>query len=95
MHPDYATEPTWQALYDIAAAQEGLFTPPSKPRAPAMPPLFAHHQKAGRIARITDPIALGLALKSRKKGYPARRPAAPSNLITAIPPSWFPCSMSS
>ena len=46
------TEPAWQALYDVAAAQEGLFTTRQAAAAGYSPPLLAHHQKTGRIARI-------------------------------------------
>src|ERR1700733_5814084 len=46
------TEPAWQSLYDIAASQEGLFTTRQAAAAGYSPPLLAHHQKAGRIARI-------------------------------------------
>ncbi|MGH7869574.1 MAG: type IV toxin-antitoxin system AbiEi family antitoxin domain-containing protein [Candidatus Dormibacteraceae bacterium] len=52
MHADHATEPTWQALYDIAAGQEGLFTTKQAAAAGYSPPLLAHHQKTGRIIRI-------------------------------------------
>jgi predicted transcriptional regulator of viral defense system len=52
MHSGHATEPTWQALYDVAAAQEGLFTTKQAAAAGYSPPLLAHHQKTGRIARI-------------------------------------------
>ena len=47
-----STEPAWQALYDIAASQEGLFTTRQAAAAGYSPPLLAHHQKVGRIARI-------------------------------------------
>jgi hypothetical protein len=47
-----STEPAWQALYDIAASQEGLFTTRQAAAAGYSPPLLAHHQKAGRIARV-------------------------------------------
>lgn len=52
MNADHVTEPTWQALYDIAAAQEGLFTTKQAAAAGYSPPLLTHYQKAGRIARI-------------------------------------------
>jgi predicted transcriptional regulator of viral defense system len=52
MNSDHATEPTWQALYDIAAAQEGLFTTKQAAVAGYSAPLLVHHQKIGRIARI-------------------------------------------
>src|SRR5438309_1871106 len=46
------TEPAWQALYDIAASQEGLFTTRQAAAAGYSDPLLAHHQKVGRITRI-------------------------------------------
>ncbi len=52
MHADHATAPKWQALYDIAAAQEGLFTTKQTATAGYSPPLLARYQKTGRIARI-------------------------------------------
>ncbi|HEY6922836.1 MAG TPA: type IV toxin-antitoxin system AbiEi family antitoxin domain-containing protein [Steroidobacteraceae bacterium] len=45
-------EPTWQALYDVAASQQGLFTTRQAASAGYSPPLLAHHQKAGRITRV-------------------------------------------
>jgi len=39
-------------LYDVAAAQEGLFTTRQAAAAGYSAPLLAHHQKAGRIVRI-------------------------------------------
>src|SRR5215470_1625452 len=45
-------EPTWQALYDVAASQEGLFTTRQAAASGYSDPLLAHHQKAGRITRI-------------------------------------------
>ena len=45
-------EPAWQALYEIASSQEGLFTTRQAAAAGYSPPLLAHHQKAGRITRI-------------------------------------------
>lgn len=49
--PNPAT-PAWQALFDVAASQEGLFTTRQALAAGYSPPLLAHHQKAGRITRI-------------------------------------------
>lgn len=49
---DSPTKPTWQALYDVAASQEGLFTTRQAAAAGYSDPLLAHHQKAGNIARI-------------------------------------------
>jgi predicted transcriptional regulator of viral defense system len=45
-------DPTWRALYDIAAAQEGLFTIQQATAAGYSAPLLSHHQKAGRIMRL-------------------------------------------
>ncbi len=45
-------EPAWQALYDIAASQEGLFTTQQATFAGYSAPLLVHHQNAGRIVRI-------------------------------------------
>jgi hypothetical protein len=45
-------DPKWQALYDIAASQDGLFTTRQAAAAGYSDPLLAHHQKVGRIARI-------------------------------------------
>jgi predicted transcriptional regulator of viral defense system len=52
MAPDAPTQPAWQALYDVAASQEGLFTTRQAAAAGYSDPLLAHHQKAGRITRI-------------------------------------------
>jgi len=45
-------EPNWQALYDIAASQDGLFTTRQAAAAGYSDPLLAHYQKVGRISRI-------------------------------------------
>jgi predicted transcriptional regulator of viral defense system len=45
-------DPSWQALYDIAAAQEGQFTTQQAATAGYSRPLLNHHEKAGRVARI-------------------------------------------
>ena len=52
MNPTAPPDPTWQALYDVAASQEGLFTTRQAASAGYSPPLLAHHQKAGRITRV-------------------------------------------
>lgn len=49
-------EPAWQALYDVAASQEGLFTTRQAATAGYSAPLLAHHIKAGRITRIRRSI---------------------------------------
>ena len=41
------TEPNWQALYDIAASQDGLFTTRQAAAAGYSDPLLAHYQKVG------------------------------------------------
>src|SRR5512146_243229 len=46
------TNPAWHALYDVAAAQEGLFTTRQALASGYSAPLLAHHQKAGRIIRV-------------------------------------------
>jgi predicted transcriptional regulator of viral defense system len=45
-------EPDWQALYDTAAAQEGLFTTRQAAAAGYSAPLLTHYQRSGRIARL-------------------------------------------
>lgn len=52
MNPADEPAPTWQALYDVAASQEGLFTTRQAASAGYSAPLLAHHQKAGRISRV-------------------------------------------
>jgi len=52
MTPTLPPDPIWQALYDVAASQEGLFTTRQAASAGYSPPLLAHHQKAGRITRV-------------------------------------------
>ncbi len=47
-----STEPVWQALYEVAASQEGFFTTRQAAAAGYSVPLLAHHRKAGRITRI-------------------------------------------
>lgn len=52
MSRPFSTEPVWQALYDVAASQEGFFTTRQAAAAGYSAPLLAHHRKAGRITRI-------------------------------------------
>ena len=52
MTPTAPVEPAWQALYETAASQEGLFTTRQAAAAGYSAPLLAHHQKSGRIARV-------------------------------------------
>jgi predicted transcriptional regulator of viral defense system len=52
MEPPSPTEPSWEALYEVAATQEGHFTARQAASAGYSPPLLAHHQNAGRIVRV-------------------------------------------
>lgn len=52
MNSPNPANPAWQALYDVAAAQEGLFTTRQAMASGYSAPLLAHHQKAGRIIRV-------------------------------------------
>lgn len=47
-----SSEPAWQALYNVAASQEGFFTTRQAAAAGYSAPLLAHHRKAGRVTRI-------------------------------------------
>lgn len=47
-----STEPAWQALYDVAATQEGFFTTRQAASAGYSAPLLAHHLKVGRLSRV-------------------------------------------
>jgi predicted transcriptional regulator of viral defense system len=73
MNPTSLSEPAWQALYDVAATQEGLFTARQAASAGYSPPLLIHHQKAGRTARVRRSIY-------RLIHYP---PGEPEELVTA------------
>lgn len=44
--------PSWDRLFEIAAAQEGLFTTQQAALAGYSPQLIAHHLKTGRMTRI-------------------------------------------
>jgi predicted transcriptional regulator of viral defense system len=52
MASELSAEPAWQALYNIAASQEGQFTTQQAASAGYSRPLLDHHQKAGRVTRI-------------------------------------------
>ena len=46
------TAPDWDHLFDIAAAQDGLFTTQQAAQAGYSPQLIAHHLRAGRMVRV-------------------------------------------
>ena len=50
--PTSPNEPAWQALYDIAAAQEGQFTTRQAAAAGYSRPLLNHYEKIGRVVRV-------------------------------------------
>lgn len=50
--PRRAHTPEWDRLYQVAAAQEGLFTTQQAAEAGYSLPLLAHHMHAGRIDRV-------------------------------------------
>ncbi len=47
-----ATSPDWDHLFEIAAAQDGLFTTQQGAEAGYSPQLLAHHLSAGRVIRV-------------------------------------------
>jgi predicted transcriptional regulator of viral defense system len=47
-----AERPDWSGLYEIAAAQEGLFTTKQAAAAGYSPQLLIHHVRAGRARRV-------------------------------------------
>ena len=47
-----ARAPDWDRLYEVAAAQEGLFTTRQAAAAGYSPQLLAHHIGAGRMVRV-------------------------------------------
>lgn len=51
MSADPASRPSWDRLYDVAAAQAGLFTTWQAAEAGYSPPLVVHHVRRGRFAR--------------------------------------------
>lgn len=52
MTPDQLTRPSWDALFEIAVGQEGLFTAQQAAAAGYSLQLLAHHVRAGRVARV-------------------------------------------
>jgi predicted transcriptional regulator of viral defense system len=49
---DISETPEWDRLYEIAAAQEGLFTTQQAAEAGYSPQLLVHHIRGGRILRV-------------------------------------------
>ena len=52
MHGASRTQPDWDGLFEIAAAQDGLFTTQQAAAAGYSPQLLSHHLRAGRIVRV-------------------------------------------
>lgn len=52
MDPATRTSPDWDHLFEVAAAQEGLFTTQQAATAGYSPQLLAHHLAAGRMVRV-------------------------------------------
>lgn len=52
MRASTARAPSWDDLFEIAAAQEGLFTTKQAADAGYSPQLIAHHLGAGRMVRV-------------------------------------------
>jgi predicted transcriptional regulator of viral defense system len=48
----HTTSPSWDELYEVAAAQDGLFTTQQAAEAGYSPQLLAHHLGAGRVLRV-------------------------------------------
>lgn len=49
---DTTSNPNWEALFEVARAQEGLFTTRQAGAAGYSSPLLAHHVNAGRMIRV-------------------------------------------
>jgi predicted transcriptional regulator of viral defense system len=52
MSPGSPVHPDWDRLYEIAAAQEGLFTTRQAAEAGYSPQLLVHHVSSGRAVRV-------------------------------------------
>ena len=52
MTPAATRSPDWDHLFEIAAAQDGLFTTQQAAEAGYSPQLVAHHLRAGRMLRV-------------------------------------------
>jgi predicted transcriptional regulator of viral defense system len=52
MAVDASESPQWDRLYEIAAAQEGLFTTQQAAEAGYSPQLLVHHIRGGRMLRV-------------------------------------------
>src|SRR5699024_9909781 len=49
---DSSETPEWDRLYEIASAQEGLFTTQQAAEAGYSPQLLVHHIRGGRMLRV-------------------------------------------
>ena len=56
MESDRPTRPDWDRLFDVASAQEGLFTVKQAAEAGYSAQLLTHHLHAGRLARVRHGI---------------------------------------
>lgn len=52
MKPATSDRPNWDQLYEVAAAQEGLFTTQQAAEAGYSPQLLVHHLSSGRAMRV-------------------------------------------
>ncbi len=56
MESDRPTHPDWDRLFDVASAQEGLFTAKQAAEAGYSAQLLVHHVHAGRVVRVRHGI---------------------------------------
>lgn len=56
MESDRPTHPDWDRLFDMASAQEGLFTAKQAAEAGYSAQLLVHHVRAGRVVRVRHGI---------------------------------------
>jgi predicted transcriptional regulator of viral defense system len=56
MESDRTTHPDWDRLFDVASAQEGLFTAKQAAETGYSAQLLVHHVRAGRVVRVRHGI---------------------------------------
>ncbi len=56
MEPERPTRPDWDRLFEVASAQEGLFTSKQAAEAGYSAQLLVHHVHAGRVVRVRHGI---------------------------------------
>ena len=56
MEPDRPTRPDWDRLFEVASAQEGLFTAKQAAETGYSAQLLVHHLHAGRVVRVRHGI---------------------------------------